>query len=554
MELFHLKKRKTMAREFNKKKKNLTDYHLLIAILILIGGIALLILEFTKNDQLRIYLQVLLVIELLFMIIFGHIIKRKNDIITKKELNLLKVFMKFTPDVVYFKDLDSKFIKISKAFKDKSLDLSLEDVVGKTDFDLFDSKHAEKAFKDEQEIIQTNISKLNILEEEIHKDGTISWVLSSKFPLLDSHDNVIGTFGISRDITTEKIAIEKLEQAREKEREWIFELEKRSKDNIYLNEMNDTLQTIDSMKEAYVTIIEFASKIFKDEVGGLFILDKHTNMLNLVSSWGKICEITKSHFPSSDCIALENGITNLYDKQNHQEICNHIDSLNSQKNMCIPIVAPGETFGILFIQPKQSLNNNWPETYKNQFIKNFTFSAGLALANIQLRENLREQSIRDPLTNLFNRRYMVETLERECSRISRKKATLGLIMIDIDYFKRINDTFGHDAGDYVLQTVSQIFSNMIRAEDIACRYGGEEFILILPEVDQSTLQKRAEQIRKTIEETKFKFNQKDLKKITISAGLNLYTDYSENVDQIIEKADKALYQAKRNGRNQIKIA
>ncbi len=542
-----------MAKYSNAKKQNLIDYHIIFTKLILLGGIVILIFDFKINNKLRIILQISLIIALFFSIIFGYFIKKKKDLEIKKELNLLQVFMEHTPEVVYFKDLESRFIKTSKKFSDKKIQTSKEDIIGKTDFDFFDLQHASKAFNDEQEIIQTKIPKLNMLEKEIHKDGNINWVITNKFPLLDKNDNVIGTFGISRDITKEKNAIDKLELAREKEKEWIKELEKRSKDNNYLNEMNDYLQTINSMKEAYVVILEFASKIFKNEAGSLLILDKNNN-LNLVSSWGKLCSITCSHFPAENCLAIEKGITHFYEKDKTGTACKHVNPRVSQKHMCIPIVAPGETFGILFIQPKDVAQDNWPEEYKNQFIKNFAFSAGLALANIKLRENLREQPIRDPLTNLFNRRYMIETLGRECRRIARKNSTLGLIMIDIDHFKRINDKFGHESGDYVLKNIADIFIHMIRAEDIACRYGGEEFILILPEVSQEILIKRADEIRKSIEETKFIYNQKNIDQITISAGLYLFQDYSEPVEQLITKADTALYQAKENGRNQIKIA
>ena len=535
------------------KKKNISKYDFIIAIVIFIGGIVTLVIE-KNNQHLETILEIILILQFATLIILVLYIKRKANKKIKNQIDLLEIFMEHTPDVVYFKDLDSKIIKISKAIKNKSISYPIEDMIGKTDFDIFGFEHANKAFMDEQEIIKTKQPKLKMLEKEIHKDGNSSWALTSKFPLLNEKGKVIGTFGISRDITLEKIAVEKLELARENEHQYVIELEKRSKDNNYLNEMNDNLQTINSMKEAYFAIIEFASRIFKNEIGGLYIIDNQTDELSLVSSWGMPKKMKDLNFPSKECAALKNGITNFF-HENHSGLrCGHVNINQTDKSLCIPIIAPGETFGVFYIQPKEKNLEKWPEDYKDQFLKNFTFSAGLALANIKLRENLREQSIRDPLTGLFNRRYMVETLQRECSRISRRNSTLGIIMLDIDHFKKVNDTYGHDAGDFILQSISSIFTKMIRNEDIACRFGGEEFILILPEVNKTVLFNRAEEIRKEIEQAEFVFNQKDLGKITISGGIYIYQNYDESVDKIIENVDGALYKAKRNGRNQIKIA
>ena len=114
-------------------------------------------------------------------------------------------------------------------------------------------------------------------------------------------------------------------------------------------------------------------------------------------------------------------------------------------------------------------------------VKTLAEHLALAVANLKLRETLRTQSIRDPLTGLFNRRYMEESLERELRRTIRKKLPLALLMVDVDHFKHFNDTFGHEAGDEILRELARLFQSRLRAEDIACRYGGEEFVLILPD-------------------------------------------------------------------------
>lgn len=172
------------------------------------------------------------------------------------------------------------------------------------------------------------------------------------------------------------------------------------------------------------------------------------------------------------------------------------------------------------------------------------------LNNAQLRETLREQTIRDPLTGLFNRRYMEETLKREVSRVTRQLHPLGIIMIDIDYFKRFNDTFGHGTGDKLLRDIGRFLQSHVRGEDIACRYGGEEFILIMPNADLETVQKRAAQI--CLEARNIRIEGTNA--ITLSLGVAVYPQHGKTIDTVIQSADAALYRAKENGRNRVEIA
>jgi diguanylate cyclase (GGDEF)-like protein/PAS domain S-box-containing protein len=167
---------------------------------------------------------------------------------------------------------------------------------------------------------------------------------------------------------------------------------------------------------------------------------------------------------------------------------------------------------------------------------------------------LREMSVRDHLTGLFNRRYMEETLEREISRASRKKTSLGIIMIDIDNFKKFNDTFGHAAGDLILNELGKLFLEHIRGEDIACRYGGDEFIIVMPDASREIVYKRAKLIRENTPKIHLQFEGQTLGTITLSLGIAVFPEDGYNPVDIMEVVDKALYKAKRNGRNRISIA
>ena len=181
-------------------------------------------------------------------------------------------------------------------------------------------------------------------------------------------------------------------------------------------------------------------------------------------------------------------------------------------------------------------------------------SIGLALANLKLRIFLREQSIRDPLTGLFNRRYLEETLEREFHRAMRLQRPVGVIMLDLDHFKRFNDTYGHEAGDILLRTLGNFLKQHLRGGDIACRYGGEEFALILPEVSLENVRLRAEELREGTKHLNVEYNGKVLAALSMSLGIAMFPEHGATSQRVLNAADGALYEAKRKGRDRIIIA
>jgi diguanylate cyclase (GGDEF)-like protein len=178
----------------------------------------------------------------------------------------------------------------------------------------------------------------------------------------------------------------------------------------------------------------------------------------------------------------------------------------------------------------------------------------LALSNLHLRARLQQQAIRDPLTGLFNRRYLDETLERELQRAERHQHPISIIMIDIDHFKRFNDIYGHHAGDLLLQAVGQFLRTHTRGEDIACRYGGEEFVLVLPEASLEEARRRAEHIRTAMKHIFVEHNGQMLGGNTISLGVAVFPTHGTTADYLIDEADRALYQAKGAGRNCVVVA
>jgi diguanylate cyclase (GGDEF)-like protein len=176
---------------------------------------------------------------------------------------------------------------------------------------------------------------------------------------------------------------------------------------------------------------------------------------------------------------------------------------------------------------------------------------GMAIATLNLRTKLENQSISDSLTGLFNRHFMQISLERELARAARRKQVLAVFMLDLDHFKKFNDGYGHGAGDMALRAIADIFRASVRTEDIACRYGGEEFTIILPDVSQLVAMDRAESIRRAVETMRLPVEGDVLGGFTVSIGVALYPADGESADLLLRRADQALYRAKRLGRNKV---
>lgn len=170
----------------------------------------------------------------------------------------------------------------------------------------------------------------------------------------------------------------------------------------------------------------------------------------------------------------------------------------------------------------------------------------------KLQNELRQQALRDPLTGLYNRRFLADALEREMARVSREKRPMSVIVMDIDHFKRINDNHGHQAGDLFLKAIADLIADHSRASDIACRYGGEEFLLVLPGTPLETALRRAEQLRVQCANVRIPHGGKDLM-VTMSLGVAAYPKHGSDAEGIVIKADKALYRSKQNGRNQVSV-
>ena len=354
------------------------------------------------------------------------------------------------------------------------------------------------------------------------------------------------------DITERKQAEEELRRSNE-------ELEQRSHEISQLNEMLDLLQVCQNTEEIYYVVGRCVRKLFPADSGKLYLLDKEGASLEGVLEWGE--NVTGEQvFAFNDCWALRQGKIYSVGDSSDGVSCRHVGTLPAGGYLCVPLITDGGIKGLFHLRISP-LNPMIPNKVSWRIIDSkerlavaVTDHIALALANFDLRETLRLQSIRDPLTGLFNRRFMEESLERELSQAKRTLFTVAVMMIDIDYFKNFNDTYGHEAGDELLREMGKVLLNCGRAEDVACRYGGEEFFLIMPGMSLDVARIRAEDIRRQIAAIKVHFGAEELNQVTASIGLAAFDQHGDSAAQILKAADVALYEAKRRGRNCVVVS
>jgi diguanylate cyclase (GGDEF)-like protein len=318
-----------------------------------------------------------------------------------------------------------------------------------------------------------------------------------------------------------------------------------------LNELQANLQICVNPPEAYEVLGGYVQRFMPNSAGAVFAIDSSRNLMGVMSSWGDSLSPTQHILSPEDCCAMRGGRLHLRVEASHGLSCRHFAGSIPDAYLCLPLAALGETLGILHIS-MQSSEVLTPA--RLALIQQSGEYAALRLANLRLREKLHDQSIRDPLTGLYNRRFLEATLEQELHRSSRHHTGLGVIMADIDKFKLFNDSFGHTAGDIVLKEVGALFRRSVRTEDIVCRYGGEEFLMVLPDTTLESVRERAEVMRDAIAKLELQHAGHALGKITASFGISFSQDGVLTPDILLRYADEALYEAKRLGCNCVSLS
>jgi len=324
-----------------------------------------------------------------------------------------------------------------------------------------------------------------------------------------------------------------------------------------ISELGSLLQACTSREEIFRLIPERLRRLFPGASGSISLLSASKNRVESAAEWG-VCP-TDRIFSPEQCWALRRGCTHAHPGGRSAPRCSHL--LGEGPSVCIPLIANGDTFGTLAIQnddPLSPVTGTDPDfnafARRRQLAATVSEPIALAVANLNLREALRLQAVRDPLTGLYSRRYMQEFLERELYSARRKHRAVAVMMLDLDHFKRYNDNFGHSAGDQALTAVGETLLHCVRAEDVACRYGGEEFALILPECSLRQATARAEEICRRLKQRRTQPDQQAIGVLTVSIGVAAFDETTDRVDLLLKFADDALNQAKRAGRDRVVAA
>ncbi|MEW5871273.1 MAG: diguanylate cyclase [Chloroflexota bacterium] len=354
------------------------------------------------------------------------------------------------------------------------------------------------------------------------------------------------------DVTERQNQEEALRQANEKLVHSLSELEVHNRELTLLNEMGDMLQSCASLDEAYDVVAEFARQLFPGHSGELYQLNPERNQVEAVTSWGNL-PIEEMEFSPQACWALRRGRLHSIASPGDGLICSHVQTAleTVPPYLCIPMLAQGEVKGIFHLRSDVSPHDQHGH---EQLAVTVAEHISMSLANIKLRETLRLLSVRDPLTGLYNRRYLEEALEREMHLARRYQRCLGVIMLDIDHFKQVNDNYGHAAGDAMLRALANFIIRTLRTEDIACRYGGEEFTIILPDTCLENSQRVAEKLWKGVRNLQAEYMGQSLVSITASFGVASYRGEPQTSRALLDEADQALYRAKQSGRDRVVVA
>jgi len=311
--------------------------------------------------------------------------------------------------------------------------------------------------------------------------------------------------------------------------------------------MTDTLQAADSNGDAAQVLRATSRKLLPGCGVCLYVFNNSRDRLDLVDCW----DMPEGYSPSeslipSNCWALKRGKDHLNDPEKQSLCCSHY--IGEVASIEVPMMARGQVLGLLILGDRGGKGENIDRAQR--IARALADSTSLALSNISLREQLRTQSLRDPMTGLYNRRYMEDTLDRFISLAHRQNKPTSVLMIDLDNFKSLNDEHGHAKGDAVLKDVAAQVVGALRPSDVVCRYGGEELLVILPDCGVDDAMMRAEHVRARIE----LLSDQHGCNVAASIGVASLPESAKSASDLLSASDQALYDAKAAGKNQVLAA
>jgi diguanylate cyclase (GGDEF)-like protein len=364
---------------------------------------------------------------------------------------------------------------------------------------------------------------------------------------------VLALFGfLFRDALHRRRYEERLSETNEKLAGTIRALERQARESDLLTAARDELQLSMNADQAQTSAVRYLAQLLPGTTGGICLINESRQLVEVDATWNGATTLVDGFVPDA-CCGLRSGRTRWRRAGQSEVHCSHFSGKPPENYLCLPLVAHGETLGMVYVECGSSGIAAMVDA-NLRALQQMVELASIRIAGLNLRSILEHQSIRDSLTNLFNRRFMEIALDRELRRALRHKKPLAVLMLDIDHFKQLNDTYGHEAGDAVLREVASVMRQAVRSEDTVCRYGGEEFVAILPELTADDALARAESIRHMVSELRLYHRGQALREVTISIGVALYPLNGDSLDQLLSLSDRALYEAKHLGRNRVVLA
>ena len=449
-------------------------------------------------------------------------------------------------DGILILDADTGIITEANPYLQAMLGYSHAELLGKALWEIGPFKDAiasREAFRQLQ--VKEYVRYENLpLETKYHERRAVEFV--SNVYLVD------GTKVIQcniRDITERKEAEDHARKVNEDLVSLVAELRRRDSTMQLLSDMNELLQSCTTQEEAFQVIALKAGQLFVGQSGCLAVTRPREQFLESVAHWGPDRSML-SPFQLEDCWALRRGHPHEALEPHLNVACRHFVTPPATGYLCVPLTVQGDTLGVLCLIGAEPVRS---ETELSPLHVALTVgeTIKLVLSNLKLRESLRVQANHDPLTGLFNRRYLNDSLSRDLSLAQRRGAPLCVAVLDLDHFKRFNDSFGHDAGDLALREVARVMSMNLRKSDIACRLGGEEFALVLPDSSLTDTVHRVEQISAFIKQIEMRHGGHLLGTMTLSAGIAGSPEHATTARELLRAADIALFAAKRAGRERV---
>jgi diguanylate cyclase (GGDEF)-like protein/hemerythrin-like metal-binding protein/PAS domain S-box-containing protein len=380
-------------------------------------------------------------------------------------------------------------------------------------------------------------------------DGSIRWLSMTGECVRGRAGEPDRLVGVLRDVTDENTEREKLRDTNAQLKLSLTAVERHAADLTRLNELNEGLQSCLTSSEAFEVVEHILARLNLGSGGALAAQTLGEHDLITTVRWGNNIGMS-ARFEPSECWGMRRNRRHTLHHLADGNVCKHFESLPTTAYICHPLLVLGETLGLLTVSaPPDVSEREWERIIHISAM--VAESLKLALSNVRLREALHDQAIRDPLTGLLNRRYLDETLPREIVRAKREMRPLSIVMLDLDHFKQVNDTWGHEAGDAVLLHLSQILKQNLRSSDLACRFGGEEFVVVMLGANLAEARERTELIAKRMRETPIQLAQLTLPAVTFSAGLVQAERHGDTADTLLRAVDHALYAAKDSGRDRV---